>query len=164
MKKLKIYLLKGISLYINKAFYDFVTLVISSIKLIKINSLTQKVLIVLLLVMSCKSAEQTREIKVTTTYGEKTEATTKPTIEFSVGPDIEIKDAELNDFREFEVWVTTKFRDTIGNCRLKKVHRINRIDTLSHFFVRFKTLPIVYKMKIDNNQLVFAKINRNNTN
>ncbi len=78
----------------------------------------------------------------------------------SVGPNVEIQDVELKDFRNFEVWVTTKFMDTIGNCKLERVNGINGIDTLSHFFVKFKTLPIVYKMKMENKELVFAKINK----
>lgn len=154
MRKPIIYFLHVSSYFINSALRG----------LIKTKNLTKKVLIVTLLLMSCKSAENNRDIKVTTTYKQNAEANVKPTVEISVGPDIEIQDVELHDFKEFEVWVTTKYRDTIGNCRLKKVHNLKGIDSLSHFFVRFKTLPIVYKMKIENEALVFAKINRKKTN
>ena len=80
-----------------------------------------------------------------------------------VGPDITVESPELIDFKEFMVWVTTRNMDTIGNCKLKKVPRIKGIDTLPHFFVKFQTLPIVYKMKIENRELVFAKINKAGT-
>ena len=150
MRKRLLNLLQVFSCYINNAsFNNF-----------KYSRLRKISLFMIITFISCKPAEQTKELEVTTTYKQDTAATSKASIEFSVGPDIEVQDVELNDFNEFEVWVTTKYRDTVGNCKLKKVKRIKGIDSLSHFFVRFKTLPIVYKMKIENNELVFAKINR----
>ncbi|NNL15637.1 MAG: hypothetical protein HKO81_03230 [Flavobacteriaceae bacterium] len=99
-------------------------------------------------------------MKVVTTVEKEAKIANKPKIELSVGPNVEVQDTELSDFRKFEVWVTTKHMDTIGNCKLERVNRIKGIDTLSHFFVKFKTLPIVYKMKVENKDLVFAKINK----
>ncbi len=110
--------------------------------------------------MSCKTAGHYKELKVVTTVEKETETTANPKIELSVGPNVEVQDVELRDFRNFEVWVTTKFMDTIGNCKLERVNGIKGIDTFPHFFVKFKTLPIVYKMKIENKELVFAKINK----
>ena len=110
--------------------------------------------------MSCKPAGHYKELKVVTTIEQEAKTTNKPKIELSVGPNVEVQDVELRDFRNFEVWVTTKFMDTIGNCKLERVNRIKGIDTFSHFFVKFKTLPIVYKMKMENKELVFAKINK----
>ena len=110
--------------------------------------------------MSWKSVGHYKELKVVTSVEKETESNDKPKIELSVGPNVEVQDVELSDFRNFEVWVTTKFMDTIGNCKLERVDRIKGIDTIPHFFVKFKTLPIVYKMKIENKELVFAKTNK----
>lgn len=109
---------------------------------------------------SCKSAQDTKELKVVTTIEQETKTTDRSKIELSVGPNIEVQDTELNDFKKFEVWVTTNYMDTIGSCKLDRVNRIKGLDTLPHFFVKFKTLPIVYKMKVENKELVFAKINK----
>lgn len=107
--------------------------------------------------ISCKS---TQDIKVVTTVEKETKTTDKPKIEMSVGPNVEVQDVELRDFRNFEVWVTTKYMDTIGSCKLDRVNRIKGLDTLPHFFIKFKAIPIVYKMKVENKELVFAKINK----
>ena len=109
--------------------------------------------------ISCKPTKDIKELKVVTTVEQEAKTTDKPKIELSVGPNVEVQDVELRDFRNFEVWVTTKYMDTIGNCKLEHVNGIKGIDTFSHFFVKFKTLPIVYKMKVENKELVFAKIN-----
>ena len=122
--------------------------------------MAKKLIILLFLIISCKSTHDSKELKVVTTIEQEDKTADKPKIEMSVGPNVEVQDAELSDFRNFEVWVTTKYIDTIGNCKLERVNRIKGIDTLSHFFVKFKTLPIVYKMKIENKELVFAKINK----
>ena len=110
--------------------------------------------------MSCKSVGHYKELKVVTSVEKEAETTDKPKIELSVGPNMEVQNTELSDFRKFEVWVTTKYMDTIGSCKLDRVNRIKGLDTLSHFFVKFKTIPIVYKMKVENKELVFAKINK----
>lgn len=118
----------------------------------------KKVIIVLFIFLSCKSTEKTYEIKSETIVEKDSLRSSNPEIELSVGSDIQIQDVELKDFNEFMVWVTTKNIDTIASCKLKKVPEIEAIEKLSHFFVKFQTLPIVYKMKIENNELVFAKM------
>lgn len=110
--------------------------------------------------ISCKSSQDTQELKVVTTVEQEAKTDDKPKIELSVGPNVEVQDTELSDFRKFEVWVTTKYMDTIGSCKLDRVNRIKGLDTLPHFFVKFKAIPIVYKMKVENKELVFAKINK----
>lgn len=124
----------------------------------------KKVVIVLFIFLSCKSTEKIYEIKSETFVEKDSLRSSNPAIELSVGSDIQIQDVELKDFNEFMVWVTTKNTDTIASCKLKKVPEIKAIEKLPHFFVKFQTLPIVYKMKIENNELVFAKINKEGTN
>lgn len=132
-----------------------------SYKVFKIKSVARKLLILILMMLSCKSTQETQVLEVVTTIEEQdTNAKSESGIEFSVGPNVEVQDVELSDFNNFEVWVTTKYMDTIGNCKLERVNRIKGIDTLSHFFVKFKTLPIVYKMKVENKNLTFANINK----
>ncbi len=126
--------------------------------------MAKKILIVLLVIISCKPSGKIVELKIDNAVEKVNDTILTPKIEMSVGPDIKIEDAELRDFKEFMVWVTTKNMDTIGNCRLKQVPRIKGLDTLPHFFVKFQTLPIVYKMKIKNSELVFAEINKAGTN
>jgi hypothetical protein len=117
------------------------------------------IIMLLFYFQSCKSSGELKEIKTETTVEKSGEKISMPTMELSVGPDIVVQDAELKDFSEFMVWVTTRKMDTIGNCKLKNINRIKGIDTLPHFFVKFQTIPIVYKMKIQNRELVFATLN-----
>ena len=124
----------------------------------------KKIVIILFIFLSCKSTEKINEIKSETFVEKDSLRTSNPAIEISIGSDIQIQDVELKDFNEFMVWVTTKNTDTIASCKLKKVPAIKGIEKLSHFFVKFQTLPIVYKMKIKNSELVFAKINKVGTN
>lgn len=126
--------------------------------------MAKKILIILIIILSCKPSGKIVELNTDNAVEKVNDTTSTPRIEMSAGPDIKIEDAELRDFKEFMVWVTTKNMDTIGNCRLKKVSRIKGLDTLPHFFVKFQTLPIVYKMRIENSELVFAKINKSGTN
>jgi hypothetical protein len=127
----------------------------------------KKVFIVLIILLSCKPTEKVYEIKSETIIEKESESTAKnnakPIIELSTGPNIEIQDVELRDFRKFMVWVTTIKKDTIANCQLEKVPLIKGIEKLPHFFVKFQTLPIVYKMKIENGELVFAEIDKMGT-
>lgn len=124
----------------------------------------KKILIVFIILLSCKSTEKIAESKAEIRVEQESEKTSKPKIEISAGSDIKIQDVELRDFRNFKVWVTTKNIDTIGNCKLEKVPSIKGIEKLPHFFVKFQTLPIVYKMKIENNELVFANLNTSSGN
>jgi len=117
----------------------------------------------LLVFFSCNTTGRIVEVKIENEGKLVTDTSSSPKIEMYVGPDITVESPELTDFKEFMVWVTTRNMDTIGNCKLKKVPRIKGIDTLPHFFVKFQTLPIVYKMKIENRELVFAKINKAGT-
>lgn len=120
----------------------------------------KKVFIVLFILLSCKSTEKVYEIKSETFVEKDSVNTSKPRIEFSTGSNVQVLDVELKDFRKFMVWVITKNRDTLASCQLRKVPSIKGIDTVPHFFVKFQTLPIVYKMKVENKQLVFAKIDK----
>ena len=120
--------------------------------------------ILLLAIFSCKPTGSIEEVKIENDRKQVTDTSSSPKIEMFVGQDIKVETPELKDFNEFMVWVTTRKMDTIGNCKLKKVPNIKGLDTLPHFFVKFQTLPIVYKMKIANRELVFAKINRSGTN
>lgn len=128
------------------------------------NSVACFSILLLFSINSCKSKGEIVEIKINDEAKQEIDNSSKTKIELSVGPGIKIEDAELRDFKDFMVWVTTRKMDTIGNCKLKKVVNIKGIDTLPHFFVKFQTLPIVYKMKIENHELVFAILNKSGTN
>ncbi len=110
--------------------------------------------------LSCKSTDKVYEIKSETTVEKDSVRIANPIIELSTGPNIEVQDVKLKDFRKFMVWVTTKNLDTVASCELRKVPSIKGIEKLPHFFIKFQTLPIVYKMKIENKELVFAEIDK----
>ena len=122
--------------------------------------LKKLILILFLITLSCKSSGQINTVESETILEKVTNPEQEPTIELNVGPNIKVADVVLNDFKKFEVWVTTRTMDTIGDCRLEKVHRIKGLDTLPHFFIKFKTIPVVYKMKMKNDDLVFAGVDR----
>ena len=122
--------------------------------------LKKLILILFYIILSYKSSGQINTVESETTLEKDTHTQQKPTIELNVGPDIEVADVVLNDFKKFEVWVTTRTMDTIGDCKLEKVYKIKGLDTLPHFFIKFKTIPVVYKMKMKNDDLIFAGVDR----
>jgi hypothetical protein len=124
----------------------------------------KKTIILFFVLLSCSSTKKINEIKSETIIENETYKVERPKVELSVSSDIEVQDVELRDFRNFMVWVTTKNLDTIASCKLEKVPSIKGIENLPHFFIKFQTLPIVYKMKVENNELVFAKIKKEGTN